>query len=239
MSSESPQHPPATVKQWFTEKNISSIGGLGKKNSKTTLDIIRAALEEKRTELESLMQETGFTPTSISSILSGAGKSTAEAVAALTSPETKAALKALMEEGLFDAKSISSILNGAGKSTAEAVAALTLPETKAALKALIEEGLFDASSISSILSGSGKSTAEAVAALKEHWPKLKEMTVKFRPTEIATRLNGKASGDLGKAIIDLHNSIKAELDGMVNIPPGSGAQLAAVSPVAAVENGRA
>ena len=144
-----------------------------------------------------------------------------------------------MEEGLFDAKSISSILNGAGKSTAEAVAALTLPETKAALKALIEEGLFDASSISSILSGSGKSTAEAVAALKEHWPKLKEMTVKFRPTEIATRLNGKASGDLGKAIIDLHNSIKAELDGMVNIPPGSGAQLAAVSPVAAVENGRA
>jgi len=84
MSSESPQHPPATVKQWFTEKNISSIGGQGKKNSKTTLDIIRAALEEKRTELESLMQETGFTPTSISSILHGAGKSTAEAVAALT-----------------------------------------------------------------------------------------------------------------------------------------------------------
>ena len=239
MSSESPQHPPATVKQWFTEKNISSIGGQGKKNSKTTLDIIRAALEEKRTELESLMQETGFTPTSISSILHGAGKSTAEAVAALTLPETKAALKALMEEKLFDAKSISSILNGAGKSTAEAVAALTSPETNAALKALMEEKLFDASSISSILHGAGKSTAEAVAALKEHWPKLKEMTVKFRPTEIATRLNGKASGDLGKAIIDLHNSIKAELDGMVNIPPGSGARVADVSPDAKVEIARA
>ena len=135
------------IENGFTEKNVSSIGGQGKKNSPKTLAFIRATLTEKADDLSVLMEATGFDAKSISSMLHGAGAHIATGIAALV--EHKDKLKEIITvDKTFDAKSISSMLNGAGAHIATGIAALV--EHKDKLKEIITvDKTFDAKSISS------------------------------------------------------------------------------------------
>ena len=108
------------TKPEFTAKNISSIGGRGKKNPPALLELIRSTLAANADDLSQLMEATGFDAKSISSMLAGAGAHIATGIAALV--EHKDKLKEIITvDKTFDAKSISSMLAGAGAHIATAI----------------------------------------------------------------------------------------------------------------------
>ena len=129
--------PEPLVKLGFTEKNISSIGGRGKKNTPALLQHIRNTLNARADDLAALMEVTGFDAKSISSMLAGAGAHIATGIEALV--EHKDELKKIItEDKTFDAKSISSMLNGAGAHIAEAIDTIYTRRDK--LKAILQGG---------------------------------------------------------------------------------------------------
>ena len=115
----------------FDDKSISSIGGRGKKSSPALLQFIRDTLAEHEAGISALMEATGFTTKSLSSMLNGAGKDLGAGITALV--EHKAALKQIIDEGTFDAKNLSSMLHGAGKDLATGITAIQerMPKLKA------------------------------------------------------------------------------------------------------------
>ena len=201
----------------FDDKSISSIGGRGQKNPPALLQFIRDTLAQHEAGISALMEATGFTTKSLSSMLNGAGKDLATGITALV--ENKAALKQIIDEGTFDAKSLSSMLNGAGKDLATGITALV--ENKAALKQIIDEGTFDAKSLSSMLAGAGKDLATGITVIQERMPKLKALATIFEPSAIATQLNKRTVKQLGSAIDQMFDKFQKEINGDTRIPAGS------------------
>ena len=99
------------VKPIFDEKSISSIGGRGKRDPPWLLELIEAELDARAGDISALMEATGFTTKSLSSMLNGAGKDLAAGIDALVN--NKDALGAMISKGPFDAKSLSSMLRRA------------------------------------------------------------------------------------------------------------------------------
>jgi hypothetical protein len=95
----------------FTDKNISSIGGRGKRNSQETLQTIADALLKHANSIDDLMKATGLKPTNISSMLHGAGQHVGAGIEALV--ENQESITKIMDAG-FDAKSISSMHHARG-----------------------------------------------------------------------------------------------------------------------------
>ncbi|MBN8542819.1 MAG: hypothetical protein J0M34_00970 [Alphaproteobacteria bacterium] len=158
----------------FTEKNISSIVGRGKRNSPKTLQLIRETLTARADDLAALMEATGFDAKSLSSMLHGAGAHIATGIEALVANKDK--LKGMVDAGTFDAKSLSSMLNGAGAHIAEAIDAIYTRQDK--LNAIVRGG-FAATEVATRLHAVATSDlgAEIDALYTSLYPELNSNTV--------------------------------------------------------------
>ncbi len=150
----------------FTETNISSIGGDGKRNPAQRIADIKTAIDTHEETLASLMDQTGLKPSNISSMLSNSKARGAEAIEALCEDDVVPKVAALTTGRELDddtnkeppfipyqPTTISSILGSSSAEIEQAVSALY--KARPALQHFMDETAMELKNVSSMFQGAG------------------------------------------------------------------------------------
>jgi len=150
----------------FTEKHVAV---LTKRYDKAAWNInfkqTEAILNRHEEGIGQLMEEVGFKPSNITSMLRDVGDQLDNTLRELTDHTTISAFKKLQTEVGFVAKNISAVLKGAGKHTAQSAKQLANNESIQTLTRFQGESDLKPETLSSLLSASGKHVKEAIATL--------------------------------------------------------------------------
>lgn len=150
----------------FTDKHISTITQRYQEPSRHIyLKRTELILGRHESGLKTLMDEIGFSPSNVVSMIANAGNKLDTTLREFTDHTTMSALKKLQREVDFSAKNLSGIVSTAGAHTANSIKTLAKNESISTLKSFQDEFGMKTETLSSFMGSSGRRVNESIASL--------------------------------------------------------------------------